>query len=874
VKIGEVTLKALVDSGSSSSFIDEKLAQSLKFQVFPLSLCVSMASSNQSISTCGSCIVDVSVQLRLYPKIKLTLMPNLCTDIILGLDFMSLHKSVAFDLKGIIDPLVICNAAAMSVEPPSLFPKFNSDCRPISIPSRHFNFDDREFIAQETASLLKEGIIEPSVSPWRAQVVVTKSNNHRKRLVIDYSQTVNRYTQHDAYPLPLIEDLVHQVSQYKLFSVLDLKSAYHQIPLKEKEKFLTAFEANGQLYQFTRMPFGLTNAVAAFQRIMNSLINSHKLIGVFSYLDDIIIAGKTKEEHDENLNKFMEVTKSINISLNTDKCILCKETINFLGYSIGQGKVKPDANRLEPLRNLPVPQDLVSLRRVIGLFAYYSKWIPKFSDKIVPLTTSSFPLNDEAIKCFQEIKAEIEKAALFHIDEKLPFVVETDASDNAIAATLNQNGRPVAFYSRKLSDTERKYPSIEKEAYAIVEALRKWRHFLLIRPFSLITDQQGVSFMFGKSKLGKIKNSKIQRWRIELSPFQFDIRYRPGKENIPADTLTRVCGATNSKISLKQIHNSLCHPGVRRLYHYIKTKNLPYTLDEVRKTCSDCIHCLELKPRFLKTPHCSLVRATRPFERISIDFMGPKPTVSNNRYILTIVDEYSRFPFAFPCRDTNADTVIRCLETLFNLFGTPESIHSDRGSQFMSETVTNYCQKKNIAQTRTSPYNPQGNGQCEKYNGLIWKSVLLTTKSQSLKDSQWEQVLPEVLNSIRSLLCTATNSTPHERLFNYSRKSALGSSIPSWLLEAKTVLIRRHVRTNKNDPLTDRAEIVQVNPHNAIVRFENGRETSVSLRDIAPFSNQESCPDEDPPSENQEIDCFPELRKSGRLIRPPARMNL
>jgi transposase InsO family protein len=851
IHINSKCFKALIDSGSSSCFINDKIAQLLHLKVHKTLQNVTMASTSESILSPGYCIVDISLLSRSYPNLQLTVMPNLCTDVILGYDFMSLHRSISFSYNnGSIEALSICSAIPMSIDPPCLFPKFTLDCRPVSCPSRHFNSDDRQFIQQEISQLLEEGTIEPSNSAWRAQVVITKNSNHRKRLVIDYSQTVNRFTQRDAYPLPLIEDLVHQVSQNNVFSTLDLKSAYHQIPLKHDEKPYTAFEANGRLYQFTRIPFGLTNAVSAFQRIMNDIITANQLKGVYSYLDDIIVAGKTLEEHDKNMARFLEISRSLNMTLNEAKCSWRLETINFLGYTICHGEVKPDSNRLEPLRNLPLPMDQSALKRVIGLFSYYSKWIQKFSEKIIPLTSSSFPLNESARKSFYDIKSDIEKAALSYIDEGLPFVVETDASDNAIAATLNQNGQPVAFFSRKLSEAEKKFPSIEKEAYAIVEALRKWRHFLLIRPFSLLTDQEGVSFMFNRNNCGKIKNSKIQRWRMELSCFEFDIQYRPGKDNAPADALSRICGAVPKKLSLELIHKHLCHPGISRLYHYVRHKNLSYSVDDIRKVCRECPSCSELKPRFLKTSSTNLIKATRSFERISIDFMGPKASSTNNRYLLTVVDEYSRFPFAFPCPDMNADTVIRCLQSLFTLCGTPEAIHSDRGSQFMSDSFQQFLRDKNIAQTRTSPYNPAGNGQCERFNQTIWKAVQLTVHSRGLKDTQWESVLPDVLHSIRSLLCTSTNTTPHERFFNFNRKSTIGASVPSWLLEAKSVLIKRHVRPNKNDPLVDRAEVIQVNPNYAVVRLKSGRETSVSLRDIAPCCDAE----EEKLLSNQELD--------------------
>ena len=152
------------------------------------------------------------------------------------------------------------------------------------------------------------------------------------------------------------------------------------------------------------------------------------------------------------------------------------------------------------------------------------------------------------------------------------------------------------------------------------------------------------------------------------------------------------------------------------------------------------------------------------------------------KYILTIIDEYSRYPFMFPCADITASTIIKCLKRLFALFGLPSAIHSDRGSNFMSTELRNYLSNLGIAQTRTTPYHPAGNGQCERFNGVLWKSILLTLKSQGKSTAEWEGVLDLVLNASRTLLCTATNENPHERLFRFPRRSQVGTSLPSWLV--------------------------------------------------------------------------------------------
>ena len=145
------------------------------------------------------------------------------------------------------------------------------------------------------------------------------------------------------------------------------------------------------------------------------------------------------------------------------------------------------------------------------MFAYYAKWIPQFLDKIRPLAECLlFPLSKSALASFCSLKEELSKVTLSAINEDVPFIVECDTSDVAISASLNQHGRPVAFMSKRLSKNEHGYPAVEKEALAIIEAVKKWSNLLSRQPFTLVTDQRSVSFMFDKRT--KIKNTKIRSW--------------------------------------------------------------------------------------------------------------------------------------------------------------------------------------------------------------------------------------------------------------------------------------------------------------------------------------------------------------------------
>ena len=280
--------------------------------------------------------------------------------------------------------MAVCGFSKLNIDPPEPFANLTADCHPIVSKSWRYSQEDSVFIDQEVKRLLKEGIIELSLSPWRAQVVVTKDENHKKRLAIDFSQTINRFTLLDAFPLPRISDLVNKIAQYRVFSIIDLRSAYHQVPLKDKDKPYTAFEAQGNLYQFTCLPFGVTNGVACFQREMMKFVDENDLEASFPYLDNVTICGKDQEDHDTNMEDFLEAAKRKNLCYNTEKCIFSTRHLPIFGYIIEEGTIWPNPDRLRPLHELPIPHDSRSMSRCLGLFSHYSQWIPRFSDRIKP----------------------------------------------------------------------------------------------------------------------------------------------------------------------------------------------------------------------------------------------------------------------------------------------------------------------------------------------------------------------------------------------------------------------------------------------------------------------------------------------------------
>ena len=296
------------------------------------------------------------------------------------------------------------------------------------------------------------------------------------------------------------------------------------------------------------------------------------------------------------------------------------------------------------------------------------------------------------------------------------------------------------------------------------------------------------------------------------------------------------------------------------MLHFIKSRNLPFSVDDVKSVTRSCPICAELKPQFYRPVEpAHLIKSTHPFERLNVDFKGPLPSTDKNRYFLNIIDEYSRFPWVFPCSNLTSTTVSQCFIQLFTMFGLPNYVHSDQGSSFLSRELRSFLSSRGIGSSNTTAYNPRGNGQVERENQTVWKSILLALKTKGLPVSRWQEVLPEVLHSIRSLLCTATNATPHERLFNFPRKATAGVSLPGWLTKPGPVFVKCHARARKSDPIVEEAELVHANPNYAFVKFPDGREKTVSLRDLAPAVESQPPPREHPAQEQPEVPPRPDV---------------
>ena len=312
---------------------------------------------------------------------------------------------------------------------------------------------------------LADGVIEPSSSPWSSPVVmVAKKGKKKNRFCIDFRR-VNAVTEKDAYPLPQVQATLDKLREARYISTLDLANGYWQVPLAEESRPITAFTVPGRgLYQFRVMPFGLHSAPATFQRLLDSIIGPSLEPTAFAYLDDIIVLGRTFEEHLENLREVLRRLQQAGLRLIEEKCRFCQTELQYLGHVVSDQGVKTDPEKVEAIRNTPPPQNLRELRRFLGMVSWYRRYIPQFSETAAPLhqllqKRTRWTWTEEAQAAFETLRHQLATAPVLTCpDFDQPCVLQTDASQGGLGAVLTQDHdgkeRIVAYASRTLNAAE------------------------------------------------------------------------------------------------------------------------------------------------------------------------------------------------------------------------------------------------------------------------------------------------------------------------------------------------------------------------------------------------------------------------------------
>uniref|UniRef100_A0A8K9UM86 Gypsy retrotransposon integrase-like protein 1 n=1 Tax=Oncorhynchus mykiss TaxID=8022 RepID=A0A8K9UM86_ONCMY len=673
-----------------------------------------------------------------------------------------------------------------------------------------------------------------------------KKKDGSLRPCIDY-RGLNDITVKNRYPLPLMSSAFEILQGARFFTKLDLRNAYHLVRIREGDEWKTAFNTPLGHFEYRVLPFGLANAPAVFQALVNDVLRDMLNIFVFVYLDDILIFSPSLQIHVQHVRRVLQRLLENCIFVKAEKCTFHASSVTFLGSVISAEGIKMDPAKVQAVIDWPVPKSRVELQRFLGFANFYRRFIRNFGQVAAPLTAltsvkTCFKWSVSAQGAFDLLKNRFTSAPILVTpDVSRQFVVEVDASEVGVGAILSQRSlsddkvHPCAYFSHRLSPSERNYDVGNRELLAIRLALGEWRQWLegATVPFVVWTDHRNLEYIRSAKRL----NERQARWALFFARFEFVISYRPGSKNTKPDALSRlfsssvastdpegilpegrVVGLTVWGIE-RQVKQALTqtpspracprnllfvpvptrlavlqwahsaklagHPGVRGTLASIRQRFWwPTREHDTRRFVAACSVCAQTKSG--NSPPAGRLRPlpipSRPWSHIALDFVTGLPSSAGKTVILTVVDRFSKAAHFIPLAKLPSakETAQIIIENVFRIHGLPSDVVSDRGPQFTSQFWREFCRLIGASVSLSSGFHPQSNGQAERANQTIGRIL----RSLSFRNpASWSEQLPWAEYAHNSLPSSATGLSPFQSSLGYQpplfSSQFAESSVPS-----------------------------------------------------------------------------------------------
>ena len=702
-----------------------------------------------------------------------------------------------------------------------------------SLPNRapyRTNPEETKEIQRQIQALIDKGYIRESLSPCAVPIILVPKKDGSFRMCTD-CRAINNITIRYRHPIPRLDDMLDELSGSTMFSKVDLRSGYHQIRMQLGDEWKTAFKTKFGLYEWLVMPFGLTNAPSTFMRLMNEVLRAFIGRFVVVYFDDILIYSKSLEDHLDHLRAVFNALRAARLFGNLEKCTFCTDRVAFLGYVVTAQGIEVDPAKIEAIASWPQPKTVTQVRSFLGLAGFYRRFVKDFGSIAAPLNELTkkdvpFVWSDAQHDAFMLLKDRLTHAPLLQLpDFNKTFELECDASGIGLGGVLLQEGKPVAYFSEKLSGPSLNYSTYDKELYALVRTLETWQHYLWPKEFVIHSDHESLKHIRSQAKL----NRRHAKWVEFIESFPYVIKHKKGKDNVIADALSRrytMLSQLDFKIfgleTIKEQYmhdaefkdvlqnctggkswnkfvlndgfvfraNKLCIPdssvrllllqeahggGLMGHFGVKKTEDVlathfywPRMRRDVERFVARCTTCQKAKSRL--NPHglyMPLPVPSVPWEDISMDFVLGLPRTQKGRdSIFVVVDRFSKMAHFIPCHKTDDAAHIADLffRDIVRLHGVPNTIVSDRDTKFLSHFWRCLWAKLGTKLLFSTTCHPQTDGQTEVVNRTL-STMLRAVLKKNLK--MWEDCLPHIEFAYNRSLHSTTKLCPFEIVYGF-----------------------------------------------------------------------------------------------------------